>query len=69
MATDLYVQDNTISVETVGIQGPTGYVITVNKLEDIPNVDATGLVDGSLLIYEVASGNWIAGNIIDGGSY
>lgn len=45
----------TNQVVAVGIQGPPG---AASSLEAIPNVDATDLRDGSVLVYTTETQKW-----------
>jgi hypothetical protein len=54
------------------MQGPPG--VLSGNLEDVTNVDKTGLIDGSTLVYDVTTSMWVAQNflidtVIDGGTY
>lgn len=48
-----------------GLPGPTGATgpqgiagTSINKLSDIPDVDTTTLIDGSVLVYKASSSTW-----------
>lgn len=58
MADDIYatVETQTIlTVDTVGVQGLSA---TSGNMQDIANVDASNLVNGSVLVYKTATGKW-----------
>jgi hypothetical protein len=60
-----------ITVPSVGIQGLGA--TTVN-LEDLKNIDASNLTNGSVLVYNSSTRKWVASTIlelqvIDGGTY
>lgn len=50
------------SAVVVGIQGPPGVSGTLNGMED---VDMTAIEDGSVLVYNSATGKWTAQRLLD----
>lgn len=51
-----------VTVSAVGIQGISG---TSRPIEEAPNVDATNLQNGSLLIYNTTSSMWVASKLLN----
>jgi hypothetical protein len=65
MSQDFYVTVETervAEVSAVGIQGLSGAAV---NLEDIPNVDASSLENGSVLVYKTATSKWTSTKILD----
>ena len=74
MSQDFYVTietENFAEVTAVGIQGLSGAAV---NLEDIPNVEALGAEDGSVLVLDAPRNKWVATRILEkqditGGQY
>ena len=55
MSDILATYEQTITVDTVGIQGISG---TAGSLSDIADIDITNLQEGSVLVYKTATSKW-----------
>lgn len=54
--------DNNITVPTVGIQGLSASDMSLGNLNDI---DASSLVNGSVLVYKTSSNKWTSTLLLD----
>lgn len=54
--------DTNISVPTVGIQGLSASDMTIG---DVSDVDASNLVDGSVLVYKTNTSKWTSTLVLD----
>lgn len=54
--------DTNISVPTVGIQGLSASDMTLSTISDI---DASNLVNGSVLVYKTATSKWTSTTTLD----
>lgn len=70
----LVVSNDTAVTIVTGMIGPKGADGTAGALAQLPDVDTTGVKDGSLLIYSSATGKWQASvnlnnQILEAGQY
>jgi hypothetical protein len=56
------VQNNNITVPTVGIQGLSATDLTVSNFTD---VDASNLENGSVLVYKTQTSKWTSTRLLD----
>lgn len=54
--------DNNITVPTVGIQGLSASDMSINNMGD---VDATNLENGSVLVYKTQTNKWTSTRLLD----
>lgn len=65
MADDIYVTVETEQIASVSSVGIQGLSATTGSVENIANVDATNLEDGSVLVYSMDSLKWVAQRVLE----
>lgn len=61
----LVVSNDTAVTIVTGMIGPKGADGTAGALSQLPDVDTTGVQDGSLLVYSTAASKWQATTILN----